>query len=217
LLPAVQKVREAAGRAQDANNLKQLALAMHMYESNTGRFPAAATVGAAARTGGRPLLSWRVALLPYLEHGALYQEFHHDEPWDSPHNKTLLSKMPRVYASPRGTEPPGKTHYQVFVPAAGVTARTMFGRTVGSPLAGVVDGTTNTIMIAEAADPVEWTRPQDLEFDPAGPLPRLGLPGAAGFNAALGDGSVRFFAHTIRPQVLKLWVQADDGQVLPRE
>lgn len=105
----------------------------------------------------------------------------------------------------------------MFVPAPGVTARTMFGRTVGHPLLSVVDGTSNTIMIAEAADPVEWTKPQDLEFDPRGPLPRLGLPGAAGFNAALGDGSVRFFSHATSPQTLKLWIQADDGQVIPPE
>ena len=49
---------------------------------------------------GKPLLSWRVLILPYIGNDDLYREFHLDEPWDSVHNKTLLSKMPDVYKAP---------------------------------------------------------------------------------------------------------------------
>src|SRR5581483_2163049 len=49
---------------------------------------------------GRPTLSWRVALLPYLGEEALYKEFKLDEPWDSLHNKKLLKKMPKALQAP---------------------------------------------------------------------------------------------------------------------
>src|SRR5262249_50595397 len=60
-----------------ANNLKQIGVAFHNYLSNHGAFPASAIYG----KDGKPLLSWRVALLPYLEQEALYREFKLDEPW----------------------------------------------------------------------------------------------------------------------------------------
>src|ERR1700676_3675353 len=96
LLPAVQAAREAARRAQCVNNLKQIGLAMHNYHSTYDCFPPAVT----ADDQGRPLLSWRVLILPYLEEAPLYAQFHLDEPWDSPHNLPLASKMPRVYTCP---------------------------------------------------------------------------------------------------------------------
>jgi prepilin-type N-terminal cleavage/methylation domain-containing protein/prepilin-type processing-associated H-X9-DG protein len=69
LLPAVQKVREAANRAKCANNLKQLGLAMHSYHDAYGVLPY-------ARSGGRPQdNSWAVLVLPYIEQGPLYALF----------------------------------------------------------------------------------------------------------------------------------------------
>ncbi len=79
------------------NNLKQIGLAMHNYESTFGTFPPAYI---ADKATGKPLLSWRVAILPFLEQDALYKQFHLDEPWDSAHNKTLIARMPPVYRSP---------------------------------------------------------------------------------------------------------------------
>src|SRR5262245_56693586 len=80
-------------RAGVANNLKQIGVAMHTYHDKHRSFPAAAIYG----KDGKALLSWRVALLPYLGLEALYKEFKLDEPWDSAHNKRLLEKMPAVY------------------------------------------------------------------------------------------------------------------------
>ena len=86
---------------QIANNLKQVGLAMYNYREAHGRFPAPAIQG----PDGKPLLSWRVAILPYLSENELYQSFKLDEPWDSPHNKPLLERMPQLFAPPR---PPGQ-------------------------------------------------------------------------------------------------------------
>ncbi len=82
-------------REQNVNNLKVTALAMHNFAAATSdtRF-----APAAIRKDGKPLLSWRVAILPYLEQQALYDKFHLDEPWNSPHNRTLLNQMPEIYA-----------------------------------------------------------------------------------------------------------------------
>ena len=112
LLPAVQSAREAARRAQCTNNLKQMALAMFNYESATGAFPKPALTD----KDGKPLLSWRVAILPYIEQNGLYNRFHLDEPWDSPHNKELIKEMPQTFVCPsRFNVEPGSTTYRVFV------------------------------------------------------------------------------------------------------
>ncbi|MCR9120515.1 MAG: DUF1559 domain-containing protein, partial [bacterium] len=79
MAPAVMAARAAARQAQATNNLKQLGLAMHNYHDVYTHFPAAYT----ADKEGKPLLSWRVHLLPFIEGGALYEKFHLDEPWDS--------------------------------------------------------------------------------------------------------------------------------------
>src|SRR5262245_59728137 len=83
-----------AHRRTSQNNLKMVRLAMHNFHDAMGRFPAAT----AYAKNGKPLLSWRVAILPYIEEDALYRQFKLDEPWDSPHNKKLIAKMPKIYA-----------------------------------------------------------------------------------------------------------------------
>ena len=107
------RARDAAARATSQNNLKQLAIAVHNYASTyQNRLPSAAIYS----KDGKPLLSWRVTLLPYVEEDALYKEFKLDEPWDSEHNKKLLARMPKVYAPPvpGKTKVPYGTFYQAF-------------------------------------------------------------------------------------------------------
>src|SRR5262249_34008276 len=82
--PTWPKTTEA-NRKQSQNNLKLIGLAFHNYLSTYGVFPASASF----KKGKKPLLSWRVAILPFIEQEALYKKFKLDEPWDSPHNKKL--------------------------------------------------------------------------------------------------------------------------------
>ena len=87
---------------------------MHNYNGTYGRLPPAVVYG----EDGKPLHSWRVLLLPFIEQQALYEEFRLDEPWDSPHNIALLPRMPLTYAPPPGKKwkvPPYHTVCQVFV------------------------------------------------------------------------------------------------------
>ena len=186
-------VRE--NRAASLSNIMTIGLAMHNYAGeHDNRFPSAAI-----RKDGKPLLSWRVAILPYLEQKALYDQFHLDEPWDGAHNKTLLDQMPAVYAAPaaRG-EQKSSTYYQVF---AGPGA--LFGGNEGTKLADITDGTAMTIMIAEAAKPVPWTKPEDLPFAAGKPLPPLGGLFEDGFNVGFGDGAARFIKKSISPDALR--------------
>src|ERR1051326_2471010 len=93
---ATSKVRQAAGRIQQANNHKQVALAMHNYaDDHQGALPPVAM----KTKSGKPGLSWRVALLPYMEHNDLYRQFKIDEPWDHPDNLKLASRMPPMFAA----------------------------------------------------------------------------------------------------------------------
>ena len=89
------------------NNLKQIALALHNYHAAMGSFPATASMS----KDGKPLLSWRVHILPYLEQDNLFKQFKLDEPWDSEHNKALIAKMPDIYRSPAQKVGDGKTTY----------------------------------------------------------------------------------------------------------
>ena len=208
LLPAVQKTREAAARLQSTNNLKQVALAMHRYHDAFGTFPPAAVVG----KKGKPLLSWRVMLLPYLEQTALYKQFKLDEPWDSEHNLPLSRVVIKTYTDPRSTAAPGLTHYKVFV-----------GQDAGFPLlrgrkmAEIADGTSNTLMVVAAGDAVPWSKPDDFEFDMSKPAPDLSKPFPV-VLAAFMDGSVRAIdpsAFVKNKDLLKWLINPADGNVIP--
>jgi prepilin-type processing-associated H-X9-DG protein len=197
LLPAVQKVREAANRLKSAENLKQLAMAMHSYHDSYGCFPPTVIY---SKRDGKPLYSWRVALLPHLAgYDDLYKQFNLEEPWDSPHNKPLLDRMPAVFSSTnRQARTPGGTFYQVFVGKGA-----LFEDKKRIRMADVTDGTANTFMIVEAANEVPWTSPQDLVYVSQAPLlPLLCGPSDRGFNACFADGSVRFISKAVSDQTL---------------
>jgi prepilin-type processing-associated H-X9-DG protein len=209
LLPAVQSAREAARRAQCVNNLKQIALAYHNYASANGAFPAPALTD----KDGKPLLSWRVAILPYIDEATLYNKFKLDEPWDSPNNKPLINQMPNVYMCPsRSRAEPNTTTYRVFVgPGA------LFQKGQGTALADITDGTSNTIMVVEAKEAVPWTKPDaELPFDQAAAaaLNGAGSSHPGGFNVAFADGSVRFIKMSISLDVFKALITRAGGEVI---
>ncbi|WP_205679027.1 DUF1559 domain-containing protein [Aquisphaera insulae] len=207
LLPAVQSAREAARRAQCVNNEKQIMLAMHNYLSANDKFPRDIT-----DKDGKPLLSWRVAILPYIEDQALYNEFKLDEPWDSPNNKPLLQRMPKTFLCPDLVKAdPTKTTYR------GLNGQgAIFETNQDITLAGITDGTSNTIAIVEAAEAVPWTKPEDLPFDPAADpsLYGAGSPHPGGFNAGFADGSVRFIKNSVAVQVFKSLITRAGGEVI---
>ena len=198
LLSAVRSARGEARRLQCANNLRLIALALRNYHEFFGCLPPAAIVD----KDGRPLLSWRVLILASLVSTDLPDEFRRDEPWDSPHNRALMAKMPPIFACPSDPDVgpgSGMTPYQVVVGPD--TAFSPDFRPVR--VDDVADGTSNTLLVVESARPVLWTKPDDVRSDDPAPLLGLGSRHPGGFNAVFGDGSVRFLKNTIKPATLR--------------
>jgi len=213
LMPATRSAREAARRAQCTNNLKQIGLAIHNYHAAHGCLPPAAITD----KNGTPLLSWRVAILPYLEASPLYSSFHLDEPWDSPHNRSLLGAMPRVYTCPSDrTLKPAMTGYQAVIGPN--TAFTPDFKRLS--FQDFTDGLMNTILVVETYRGVPWTKPEDLAFDMNPQLSGLGSPHgyhSGGFNALFADGSVHFLKSSIAPRVLGALLTRNGKEVISLE
>jgi prepilin-type processing-associated H-X9-DG protein len=209
----VDAVRESR-RAECANHLKRIGLAMHNYMSAHQDYLPPPYL---ASRDGRPLLSWRVALLPHLGYRSLYERFRLDEPWDSPHNRVLLAEMPPEFACPGGPGlRSGRTSYLVIVgPEAEATSvNTPFEPTRSVELREFVDGTSNTILVMETTTPVPWTKPDDLRWAPDGPLPRVASPHPDGANMLFGDGAVKFIRPAIRPEILRGALTINGGETI---
>ncbi len=193
LLPAVQAAREAARCNASMHHMKELALGLHNYHALNRTFP---TAGGGTAPGSQ--LSWRVRILPMLGEQALYAQFHLDEPWDSAHNRALVAKMPDVFKSPNDNLPAGQTSYLVVTGPG-----TAFDDPeVGHALRDFRDGASATIMLVEADQGVEWTKPDDWHFDPADPTRGLGQLRPRGFLAAFADGHISFINDDTNPQVV---------------
>jgi hypothetical protein len=215
--PAILMLRERADRAASANKLREIGVGLASYAKDRQHLPPHALQG----EDGRPLLSWRVAVLPYIEPKGIAAEFHRDEPWDSRHNEALLSKLPVVYKPVGIVEaPPSSTFYQVFVGPG-----TAFAPKTQVSLADIAkgDGLSYTILVVEAGDAVPWSKPADLPYVPDQPLPPLGglFPGQAGiaglgnkpgFHALFADGSVRFFTKDTGEAVIRNLITLDAGE-----
>jgi len=200
----------ASERMQLSNNMKQIGLAMHNYNSAYQVFPSAATVTDDKKP--KKLHSWRVHILPFIEQEQLYKQFKLDEPWDSEHNLKVFkdNPMPKVYGVPGVTKDKDKTtHFQVFVGNGA-----FFDEVGGTAINGIVDGTSNTIMIALAEKAVEWTKPDDIEFEPNGDVVKklLWLKGGV-TTLTFADGSVRTIKKTVDEKALKAFITRAGGEV----
>ncbi len=205
LLPAVQAAREAARRMQASNNLKQIALAIHNYHSAYKKMPPTAITD----DNGKRLLSWRVAILPFIEQQALYEQFHLDEPWDSEHNLKLAEQMPMIYTDPSLPLPPGMTVFQAAVGEGMVMEHDRDNR-----FRDITDGTANTIMVveADASQAVQWTAPDDLDIDLQQPIDQMGHIHPGGFHVVFADGAVRFVTHSVDLDVFRALLTRDGGE-----
>lgn len=207
LLPAVQAAREAARRTQCNNNLKQIALAFHNYNDTHGTFPPAYIPD----EDGKPMHSWRVLILPFLEYGPIYDQYNFDEPWNSPGNRAVANTPIPVFSCPSSPDSVGSTgtNYMVITGSG-----TVFDGAKAAKIADITDGTSNTILVVEVTGTgTKWAEPVDLDASKLSP-PFSGGSGAGnagsqhpgGMNAAVCDGSVQFLSDTIPRQTLDAMV-----------
>jgi len=201
LMPALQKVRAAAGNVSAGNNLKMIGLGWHSYANAHKTLP--------PQTFNKGL-SWRVAILPYVEEPNLYGQFKLDEPWDSPHNRKLIPLMPKVYALPGADPTTGRTHYQTFVGPKTVNANPQKGIT----FAQIKDGTSNTLVVAEGVQPVEWTKPDDIVVTSQPIMLGAATSATPTTPVLFADASVRPLPRLFDQKMLRFLIDPTDGMVV---
>jgi len=179
LCQVLPHLHDAARRNQCANNMKEIVLAFHKYHDEYGHFPPAYTVD----KSGKPLHSWRVRILPYIEYNYLYEKIRLDEPWDSEHNRQFHLECPGIFICPhRGNS--RNCYYSVL---GGAQTYSM-----------TEEEWKEAIFLVERKEPVNWMDPShEISFETAGKgfnIDAMGLRNHfTGMNVAFGDGSVRYF------------------------
>ncbi|WP_164101983.1 DUF1559 family PulG-like putative transporter [Candidatus Laterigemmans baculatus] len=207
LARAIGELQSRVRQSDHLDKFKQILLAMHNHHDVHGSFPVKAEF---RDEEGKPYLSWRVHLLPYLDEQELFEQFRLNEPWDSPHNSQLVAKMPEIYRSRLVTEP-GETTF-----LAPVGEDTVFGGAEPTRFQDMTDGTSNTVVLVEVQQEraVPWTAPQDYAFDPELPAAGLQLSDDGTFLAGNGDGSVQRFRGAASPEQLRRLFRKSDGNPL---
>ena len=223
LVGAIWRAREEARSAQCACNLAQLGLALHNYDLAYGCLPPAFVVD----RSGKPLYSWRVVMMAYLEREAgwndrqLTERFRFDESWDSPANRGLHDMRPPNFFCPSYPEGAEKG-YTSFVAVVG--PRTLFpsdGRT--RRLADVRDDPKSTLMIVESVNTfIHWMEPRDLDWDRMSfsvndrSRPSISSQHRVGEHrephALAADGGLAYLDDSMTPAFMRALLVIDDGE-----
>jgi len=208
LLPAVQAAREAARRMQASNHLKQLSLAMQNYHDEYKCFPPAVVTDPA----GKPLYSGRVLLLPFLEEQSLYDQFDKSQAWNSPANRPLTQRAPRMFTDPSAPQGGGGQTDFLFVAGSG-TALEPLPDGGSRSLSSISDGISNTLFMVEVKNSgINWAEPRDLDLSqpislPAGNHPNINL-------GAFYDGHTQAIPKQTSPQQIRAMATRSGGEVI---
>ncbi|MEX1233143.1 MAG: DUF1559 domain-containing protein [Planctomycetaceae bacterium] len=186
------------------NNLKQIGLALHNYHDAHGSFPPAYL----ADEHGRPMHSWRVLILPFMDHHKLYDEYRFDEPWNGPHNITLQDRIPEGYRCPtyqrqlqeRKTDSEFSQRLTNYVVIESPTA--VFDGTHAPTISEITDGTDKTILVVDVNQhAVHWMQPDEITPDDFFNELRFAADGKRalhpmGLQVLMADGAVRYISST---------------------
>lgn len=197
-------------------NLEAISAALRAYAGDHGRFPPPMTVDEA----GKPLFSWRVLILPYLDQQPLYNAFDLTKAWDHPMNQRAAMRMPSVYGHPNSNSAGlyrASAYYLITGPG------TLFPPS--GPLAPdeILDGESKTVLVVEGM-PLgagSWTEPLDLDFGVMTGLINSGAtsePGGlteGGVAVATADGRSHLLSEDVIPRTFRALVTPAGGEPLP--
>jgi prepilin-type processing-associated H-X9-DG protein len=213
VVPGAAAVRHTTHRKSCRANLLRIGQALQQYHDEHGSYPPAFL----ADDKGVPQHSWRVMILPQLGEHALYRQYHFQEPWDSPHNLAIASRMPAVFRCPADPDAAlqNDTSYMVVVgprtpfPPKGQTTKQ--NQALWDPLA-------ETLLVVEVAGSgVGWTSPNDLQAEQLRLVVNPGRNASKsissnhpkGVNALFADGQVRWLSDMVPQELLSAALTRD--------
>ena len=208
LLPLHRSARPAALRMQCSNNLKQIGVALHLYQDRYGALPPAHTVDA----NGKPLHSWRTLILPFLDQEPLYKTIDLSKPWDDPANKLAFDVGVPAYSCPSSANLSlTDTNYMAVAVPGGC-----FKPTEPRKLSEITDDHERTLMVMEvdARQAVHWMSPTDsIDFSFLEPKNRARLQHPQGYQTVFVDGSTHFLNADLKPETLRALITIDGQDV----
>ena len=195
--PSPHTRAQAVQRSRSMDHLSSIGIAMNSYEMEHHHFPSATIIG----PDGKTPHSWRVAILPYLGHKELFDQYDLAEPWDSPNNLKVLVQMPDVY---RALEDSKDTN-SAYSLLTGEATPFPPGKTLGHQ--NIYDGAASTLLVVEAKRDIPWTKPEDLSYETDKPLPELGGFDPDGFCAIFVNTSTRFIERSkFDDATIRAWI-----------
>jgi len=160
LSPVFTQLRKAKAAQVDIESMRWISLGVGNYlQANRDRYPNYATFS----ENGTPLLSWRVAILPYIGELELYNQFHLNEPWDSEHNRTLIAKIPKGFVDPTGQAPAGTTLFRMIGGPGSLLSQFPNGFSTSDLK---YSQRTLYMVTVRPEQAVEWTRPEFIPYEP---------------------------------------------------
>ena len=227
LVPLLKSASESERRTRSRNHLRQLGLAMHNYHDAYGRFPGGTVENDNLKPEER--LGWAVSILPFMDQANMYNSVQMEAGWEDQEDFVKDTTIPSYLnpSMPRGGMPGGQIDYLAMTgvgpdaaslddadPNAGI-----FGYRRKTRIRSITDGTSNTIMLANSAEPVRYLQGSEtmsgLSEKPYinGP-DGFGSPHAGGMHVLLADGSVRFVSESIDSTVMEALATKAGGEIV---
>ena len=218
IIGAAHHARKIAHQSVCRGRMSQIAMALQNYHDFYGTFPPACLTDAA----GRPMHSWRVLILPFLNSYDLYQEYRFDEPWDSLHNRKLaLRSRNEIWHCPSGSHDDSPNTDYVVIRGED----TLFPVSRSVSLTEIQDGPANTILLAEIGHSnIHWMEPRDLSSEEMSfrvndfKRPSISSSETDGPAVVFADGITACrLDSTLRPETLKALTTIAKGESISKD